>query len=285
MPSCSLLKTADEAEAAESRSASDCSSVSAAGAESGSPLGSLQRSTAFRVLLGGVVNYCQSATDAVGALLEEYASVDAQVRRSLRRQKRLQRRQAVYAKLERTMRSNFYQLAPKYLRVAHTGASLLQLQESMQHGRALSLLQWRDTAPSSDAPSDPSGGESSSETLCTPSHSHQQQQQQQEQEEAQQRRTQTREEALGQRMASPCKSSPFASPSSLGFQQAPPQAPTGAVLRLSGLIREDIAAERAELLARMHRSECTGKGLSRKSGGGGLWTQSGEAHFFYQVKK
>ncbi|KAL8455821.1 hypothetical protein Emag_000395 [Eimeria magna] len=54
------------------------------------------------VLLGGIVSYCQEATDAVGCLLGECEAFDRRLRGLLRQQKKVQRQHAVHRKLETT---------------------------------------------------------------------------------------------------------------------------------------------------------------------------------------
>lgn len=60
------------------------------------------------VLLGGVVAYCQEATDAVGCLLEDCRAFDKSLKAKLRQQKRIQRQHAIHKKLEKTVSTHIF---------------------------------------------------------------------------------------------------------------------------------------------------------------------------------
>ncbi|OEH76111.1 hypothetical protein cyc_07003 [Cyclospora cayetanensis] len=120
-------------------SASEAAKTSAASLETAATSGAA-------ALLGGVVGYCQEATDAIGWLLAECEAFERRLRGRLRQQKRIQRQHAIHKKLERTMRLNFFSVAPKYLRMLRGGAAFLHAQEAVLHGRRLNMLHWQGAA-------------------------------------------------------------------------------------------------------------------------------------------
>ena len=87
--------------AAAATAASGCQETLTA-ADGGSDAGG--GAAGWDVLLGGVVSYCQEATDAVGCLLSECEAFERRAKSRLRQQEKIQRQHAIHQKLERTVR-------------------------------------------------------------------------------------------------------------------------------------------------------------------------------------